>query len=96
MNQQNNPAQQQQERLLPLVFPNLNLGVPAPVIQLNNDDSNSGSREEPPAIISMATRLVEGRLQTERTQPQLRLSTPLPNPTAFNHLPRDAIRLEKF
>jgi Leucine-rich repeat (LRR) protein len=89
LTQQNNPAQQ--ERLLPLVFPNLSLGVPAPVIPLN-----SNTREEPPAIISMATRLVEGRLQTQRTQPQLRLSTPLPNPTAFNHLPRDAIRLEKF
>jgi hypothetical protein len=90
-----NPSRQndsgRRERLLPLVFPNLNLGVPAPIVQMNDHN-----REEPPAIISMATRLVEGRLQTERTQPQLRLSTPLPSPTAFNHLPRDAIRLEKF
>lgn len=52
--------------------------------------------EEPPSVVSVTTRMVDGRLHTERTQPQLRLATPTPNPTAFHHLPRDAIRLEKF
>lgn len=74
--------------LLPLVFPNLNLGTTS-IIQPQ-------SSSEPPAIISVTSRMIEGRLQTERTQPQLRLAAPTPNPTAFNHLPRDAIRLEKF
>ncbi|KAI9336035.1 hypothetical protein BD770DRAFT_415851 [Pilaira anomala] len=52
--------------------------------------------EEPPSVVSITTRIVEGRLQTERSQPQLRLATPTPSPTSFHHLPRDAIRLEKF
>ena len=76
--------------LLPLVFPNLNLCTTAA------SASREFIEEEPPSIISITSRLVEGRLHTERAQPQLRLSAPTPNPTAFNHLPRDAIRLEKF
>lgn len=75
-----------EDTLLPLVFPNLNLGTTAPV----------EPRTDPPSFISVTSRMVEGRLFTERTQPTLRLSAPTPNPTAFNHLPRDAIRLEKF
>lgn len=76
--------------LLPLVFPNLNLCTTTAIA------SREFIEEEPPSIISITSRLVEGRLHTERAQPQLRLSAPTPNPTAFNHLPRDAIRLEKF
>lgn len=89
--------QQQQQasshpQLLPLVFPNLNLGTTSTA----SSTEREFIEEEPPSIVSITSRLVEGRLQTERTQPQLRLSAPTPNPTAFNHLPRDAIRLEKF
>lgn len=71
--------------ILPLVFPNVNLGITTHIAE-----------QEPPSIVSVTSRIVEGSLQTERTQPQLRLAAPTPNPTAFNHLPRDAIRLEKF
>lgn len=75
--------------LAPLVFPNWGLGVNRIVQpQLEN--------LPPPSLTSFTSRIVEGRLQTERTQPQLRLAAPTPRPTAFNHLPRDAIRLEKF
>lgn len=90
------PSSIQQESphppLLPLVFPNLNLGTTSTA----SPAAREFIEEEPPSIVSITSRLVEGRLQTERTQPQLRLSAPTPNPTAFNHLPRDAIRLEKF
>lgn len=93
---QNSIQQQQQQEsshppLLPLVFPNLNLGSTSTAFTVREF-----IEEEPPSIVSITSRLVEGRLQTERTQPQLRLSAPTPNPIAFNHLPRDAIRLEKF
>lgn len=79
--------QTRESTLLPLVFPNLSLGT----------TTNIEPRQEPPpSMISVTSRMVEGRLLTERTQPPLRLSAPTPNPTAFHHLPRDAIRLEKF
>ncbi|KAI7873253.1 uncharacterized protein EV154DRAFT_607274 [Mucor mucedo] len=74
--------------LLPLVFPNLSLGT--------TSDVEPRRQDPPPSMISVTSRMVEGRLLTERTQPPLRLSAPTPNPTAFHHLPRDAIRLEKF
>ncbi|CEP12477.1 hypothetical protein [Parasitella parasitica] len=94
INHDNNSSPQQPTStspLLPLVFPNLSLGVTSAA-----SVSRDFIEREPPSIMSITTRLVEGRLQTERSQPQLRLSTPTPNPTAFNHLPKDAIRLEKF
>jgi hypothetical protein len=78
--------------LVPLVFPNLGLGVTSAVVQGQPQLENL----PPPSITSVTSRIVEGRLQTERMQPQLRLAAPTPNPTAFHHLPRDAIRLEKF
>lgn len=84
----NSSSNTNQSQILPLVFPNLNLGTTSNVMDQPQND--------PPAIMTITSRLVDGRLQTERTQPQLRLSTPTPSPTAFNHLPRDAIRLEKF
>ncbi|KAI8637888.1 hypothetical protein BD408DRAFT_447243 [Parasitella parasitica] len=93
INPSNSSAQQASSlsSFSPLVFPNLSLGVTSAT-----STARAFIGREPPSIMSITTRLVEGRLQTERTQPQLRLSTPTPNPTAFNHLPRDAIRLEKF
>ncbi|KAK4514230.1 glycogenin glucosyltransferase [Mucor velutinosus] len=93
---QSSIQQQHQEPSHPplssLVLPNLNLGTTSTA----SSTAREFIEEEPPSIISITSRLVEGRLQTERTQPQLRLSAPTPSPTAFNHLPRDAIRLEKF
>ncbi|OBZ86570.1 Plant intracellular Ras-group-related LRR protein 5 [Choanephora cucurbitarum] len=51
---------------------------------------------EPPAIMSLASRIVECILHVDNTPTPLPLSTPTPNPTGFHHLPRDAIRLERF
>ncbi|KAI8370226.1 hypothetical protein BD560DRAFT_446942 [Blakeslea trispora] len=56
----------------------------------------SNHQREPPAIMSLASRIVECILQIDDPPTSLPLSTPTPNPTGFNHLPRDAIRLERF
>jgi Leucine-rich repeat (LRR) protein len=51
---------------------------------------------EATSIPSVTLRMIENRLHTDRSQPHVRLSEPTPNPTAFNHLPGDAIMLERF
>ncbi|KAI8980003.1 hypothetical protein BDB01DRAFT_798427 [Pilobolus umbonatus] len=47
-------------------------------------------------LLTLTTRTEDGRIFTESIEPRLRLTDPTSNPIGFHHLPRDAIRLERF
>lgn len=74
--------------MIPLVYPNLNSGTTAAFRPQQHEDT----------AVPMTSQLVEGRLQNEeRAPPPLRLATtPTANPAVFSHLPKEALRLERF